>query len=651
MPTPWCCASTQVILCCLFAERLQDAKINGKSSPFNNISSLEQIVMKGKSPEAMMWIMLSVRDYLQHLPDEFGAQNFSFRQLKGQNSAGYIHLFLTKREIMEHFCANMLAKFPNETFKDFVKQSLTTHEGFRHLCGSPIHEVDLAWQAEYSDAEVLAINFLKNVVYSKNMGGSLKTIIKGNSNIEDVMASQKIAELTSELLEKLDAEINPGKATSGAALLQDDDMEGEAVVSLESLVETDLLQNEETAKELQEHFVAVKEFVSRFITFTPAETSVVKTQQLLDATVIKKMPVKAKFWCLWYDTKNAGESSAQPHCRPPPYQKATFKKHLHAALAAHELTEMDEKVLVMCMDGFRSLESVISKDLVKADGDAMAKSRTTFQIAYDERALRKRKCLNRGLVSQVEGLHVYSADALAISERDRLTYAGSTHGSLIGPVEVAMYQDGFLVSKAVKEKMLGEHGKILAGGPCSQTSSLPSEIGAKLPCSYYSLPEAFYAEVLHSFEIGGVYDATCTDVMFALAAVKAKVPYIGSCLSEYACQVLEAEVVRRVWNEFLAPDSQLYDPALHALVDSNVTVDSAGKVGKKGKGKSKGKGKKGGAGKPEGDNEGKDDAKGSAGKENSKGKSKGSTGKGKGKSKGSTEAEIVKALAALQTTE
>lgn len=623
--------------------------MNGKSSPFNNISSLEQIVMKGKSPEAMMWIMLSVRDYLQHLPDEFGAQNFSFRQLKGQNSAGYIQLFLTKREIMEHFCTNMLVKFPNEIFKDFVKQNLTTHQGFRQLCGSSSTEVDLAWQAEYSDAEVSAIQFLKNVVYSKNIDGSLKSILKGNSNIEDVMASQKIAESTSELLEKLDAELNPGKDKSAAALLQEDDMQGEASVSLECLVDTDLLENEETAKELQEHFVAVKEFVSRFITFTPAEQSVVKTQQLLEGTVIKKMPVKAKFWCVWYDTKTAGESSAQPHCRPPPYQKATFKKHLHAALAAHELTEMDEKVLVMCMDGFRSLESAISKDIVKADGDPMTKSRTSYQIAYDERALRKRKCLNRGLVSQVEGLHVYSAENLVVSDRDRLTYAGSTHGSLIGPVEVAMYQDGFLVSKEVKEKMLGEHGKILAGGACSQKSELPSEIGAKLPCSYYSLPEAFYAEVLHSFEIGGVYDATCTDVMFALASVKAKVPYVGSCQSEFACQVLEAEVLRRVWKEFLAPDSQLYDPALHALVDSTVTVDSNGQKGKGkgkgGKGKSNRKGKKGGDGKPEDGKpeDGKpDDAKPSAGKGAGKGKSKG---KSQG---GSTEAEIMKALQILR---
>ena len=93
---------------------------------------------------------------------------------------------------------------------------------------------------------------------------------------------------------------------------------------------------------------------------------------------------------------------------------------------------------MLCMDGFRSLET-LSKDLTKPDGEPMTKGRATFSVAYDEKALRKRKCLNRGMVAQVEGLHVHTSEGLTVCDRERKTYAGSSHGSLIGPVVVSPY--------------------------------------------------------------------------------------------------------------------------------------------------------------------------------------------------------------------
>ena len=304
----------------------------------------------------------------------------------------------------------------------------------------------------------------------------------------------------------------------------------------------------------------------------------------------------------------------------------------------------------MVMDGFRSLETQFSKDLVAPSGDAMVKTRTSFQIAYDEKALRARKCLTRGMVSQAEGLHTYSKEGLSLQDRDRKTYTGSTHGSLIGPILVSPYREAFLVSKECKEKMLGEHGKVLAGGPPPATQgSLPTDIEDKLPANFYSLPTAFYLEMIHSYELGGVYDATCMDVNFPLACLKMKVPYVGSCLSEYACEVLEAEVIRACWKEFLMPESELYDVNLHKLVDAAAAAAQ---------GKGKKKGKKGGAG-SKGRGRGRGRGPGPDGAEASEtgeavpepkgegGKGKGGKGKKGGGKKGATEQEIMQALAAV----
>lgn len=91
---------------------------------------------------------------------------------------------------------------------------------------------------------------------------------------------------------------DPGAREAAAALLGDADDE-----------ETKVSQDEKKL-ELEEHFRSVKDFVGRFVTFTPAEQSLVKTQQLLERTVVPKMPVESrgKYLLIWYDSKIAGES-------------------------------------------------------------------------------------------------------------------------------------------------------------------------------------------------------------------------------------------------------------------------------------------------------------------------------------------------------
>ena len=611
---------------------MQAADRYGKASPFNSASSLEQITMKGKSQEKMIWIMRSIMDSLDHLPNEFGVQNFTFRMLKGVSGAvGYIQLCLAKLDLMDHFVSTVLCKFPRDSFKDFVKVNLLGHETFRKHCGSPSHAADLSWQAEYTDSEIQAVQFLKNVIYNSVLDGRLKTVLKGSTNIEDLMASQKISELVSEMLESLEGEQNP----SGKDVVADRALEQEeASVSLASLVASDLLEDPERAKELEEHFRSIKEHTSRYVTFTPSEQSTTKTQQLLEATVLPRLPssTKGKYWAIWYDTKAQGESSAQPHCRVPAFQKATFKKRVQAALAAHQQDSLGDNTLVLAMDGMRRIDNELTSSIVRVDGEAIARVKSTFHVAYDEKTLRARKCLTRGLVPQIEGLHVYGTEAVALQDRARKTYPGTTHGSLIGPVEVDPYKAGFLVSKECKEKMLGDHGKILAGGPCPAPTPLP-DLDEKVPASFYALPVAFYAEMVHSFELGGIYDATTMDCNFALACLQMKVPYVGSCLSEFACQVFEAEIVRQCWQEFMTPESELYDPSLHKLVNQKKASTPGKSKGSKGRGKGRGRGRGKG--------------KGEAVSEADVGGAGAGEGQGKGGSKGQTEAEIVKALAAL----
>ena len=565
---------------------MEDTRVHGKGSPFNSLSSLEQITMKCKSQDQMKWVVQGIHDSLVHLPSEFGVGAFSFRQLKGSGgSVGQIALFLAKQEIFAHFKSTYVSKIPRDEFKEMISTEMCSHVSFRNLLGAPGHDahVDKSWLGGLCESENFAVNFIKNVVYNGVHDGLLKSILKASSSIEDIFASEKMIELTTEMMDALEAELHPGsRDISGLVPLCP-----EACPTLEELV-GDAVLAVAKADELKEHLAHIKDYIARFVTFVVTSDSVSKSKQVLEGTVLPKFPVRnEKYWAIFYDTKSAGESSAQPGSRFPAYQKKTLKKEIHSAVGAHGQEDLGETCIVMIMDGFRSLEAQFSKDLVNVHGDAMTKQRQTFQVAYDEKALRARKCLSRGLIPQVEGLHVYSTEPLCLQDKDRKTYMGSTHGTLIGPVQVVPYKDAWLVSKPTKDEMLGADGKILAGGPCPDPVTLPAEVGEKVPASYHPMPMPFYAELIHSFQLGGCYDATCLDICFAMAALKNKMPYIGCVLTETAKEMMEGEVLRKTWAEFTTPGSELYDQALTELLNQDGNATGTKKAAAKGKAKSR----------------------------------------------------------------
>lgn len=558
---------------------MEDTRVHGKGSPFNSLSSLEQITMKCKSPDQMKWVVQGIHDSLVYLPSEFGVGAFSFRQLKGSGgSVGQIALFLAKQEILSHFKSTYVAKIPHDEFKEMISAEMSSHKSFRSMLGAPGHDahVDKSWLGGLCESENFAVSFIKNVVYNGVHDGLLKSVLKASSSVEDIFASEKMVELTTEMMDALEAELHPGsKDISGLV-----PMCPEACPTLEELV-GDAALAVAKAEELKEHLANIKDYISRFVTFVVASDSVSKSKQVLEGTVLPKFPVRnEKYWAFFYDTKSAGESSAQPASRFPAYQKKTLKKEIHSALGAHGQEDLGEACIVMIMDGFRSLETQFSKDLVNVHGETMTKQRQTFQVAYDEKALRARKCLSRGLIPQVEGLHVYSTEPLSLQDRDRKTYVGSTHGTLIGPVAVLPYKDAWLVSKTTKDEMLGADGKILAGGPCPEPVTLPAEVGEKVPASYHPMPMPFYSELIHSFQLGGCYDATCLDICFAMAALKSKMPYIGCVLTETAKEMMEGEVLRKTWAEFTTPGSELYDQSLTELLNQDGNATGTKKMAK-----------------------------------------------------------------------
>ena len=155
-------------------DHCQDFERNGKSSPFNNMCSLNLIVMKANSREQMLWIVRCITDSLENDLTEHGVQDFTTRCLKGTSgSSGFIALSICKLEMLNHFLTNVGSKLARDEFRQMLG-SMIDHPTFRSWCGSPKESADLSWQGQLLDSEVKAVNFFK-CIFNGTLDSHLKT--------------------------------------------------------------------------------------------------------------------------------------------------------------------------------------------------------------------------------------------------------------------------------------------------------------------------------------------------------------------------------------------------------------------------------------------------------------------------------------------
>ena len=168
------------------------------------------------------------------------------------------------------------------------------------------------------------------------------------------------------------------------------------------------------------------------------------------------------------------------------------------------------------------------------------------------------------VVNCIEGVHVFSKNTLEIPRGlKRKHFAGTTGSNIIGPVNVAPWEESWRISPDAKKALYGPGGKILTGGAVVDGQKHPEFNDKRDPASYHLSPLQLHEEYLHSFAARAVCHATVVDACFPMACIHAKVPYVGICFTEAHKQLLEAELVSLVWNECLKETSAIYEPLMH----------------------------------------------------------------------------------------
>ena len=308
--------------------------------------------------------------------------------------------------------------------------------------------------------------------------------------------------------------------------------------------------------------------MDQFFKAIPEQANAKDLQKALEGTVAKDSDVVAagSTICLWYDSKCAGEASSQPHCRVPKFRQSHFRTFLQGCLGVRKLKEMDPRMLVCLSDGFRpGLENSATTAFVLEDGTSVSKHRTLFHNIYDAASLSARKTVVRGVIQNVEGLHVFSeGPSPTLAEGSRSQYTGNCSSSGIGPIKVPSYEDSeecWRPDPKLKAKYIGSGGKVLVSGP-GPAEPGPAFADKCMPLNFYTMPRVYYREILHSFRVGMLICGTEMDGNFPLECILHQVPVVAVCLTTDLAEDLRLHLINMIMKEMGKPKSSAYQSGL-----------------------------------------------------------------------------------------
>jgi hypothetical protein len=260
--------------------------------------------------------------------------------------------------------------------------------------------------------------------------------------------------------------------------------------------------------------------------------------------------------------------------RSPSFRKETFKLLVQGFLKVRSADgELPEQDVLAVLDAQRpGTEREVYNELINPHTrSAIARTKSTFTIVYDEESYLARRQRVRGLVSLTEGMWVWARDGLNLDRKRRRWYPGSTSSLLIGPVRCPAYADLWQATPSQKKEFYGTH-IVLSGGKCDSDEPRPQTPQGEEPVSFHASDTLFYATLVHDFNIQGVLDATCADEVFALTCARHKVPYVGLCFSEPHRLALKQQLLKRMWQEYQDSSSPMHEPGLAKLLKPEISA-------------------------------------------------------------------------------
>ena len=297
----------------------------GKLSPLNAISILEMIVRKTDSVAEQLWVFNHIKFLCT--TKLLTVKDFSVRTLEGSRSGtiGAVWLYVAKKKLRDHLLADVFGRHVKPSEFTLLTESTQDHETYLQRCGAGCVKADLSWQGPLGPTARKCMDYL-TAIYSPTLDPNLKSSLKSTRNPADILTHAPFLDMVAEINDKYKLE-NPAegsKPADGDAGEHDGAPEGDGAdvdVQLEHVLTTDQVSLKD---QIQDWFEVCTKKVDVFVKLLPTNAASAVQQGAALAGTFMGSDIQRVG--LYLDTKKMGESSTQPHIRPPAY-RATSVQH------------------------------------------------------------------------------------------------------------------------------------------------------------------------------------------------------------------------------------------------------------------------------------------------------------------------------------
>ena len=329
---------------------------------------------------------------------------------------------------------------------------------------------------------------------------------------------------------------------------------------------------------------------------------------------------------LLFDPKLGGESRTSPHVRCAPFSEETCTKIVSAFTVARGGSDaMSGKIfpndVVFVMDAGKHGLSFGQGGFARVfrdDTSAKVKNFSkVYYLNYDEACVRARRRATRTChgLQLMEMLCVYSGVHLTLTSRPRKILRDCTKtnsGNTIGLVRYELWKNSWKMTWAKKQDVFGDMFRVEVGGKTDADASAVNEDAdavlagdeeaneaeedgekeepvleglsqyqvnpgrsnkptrnpdTKEVVFLHALNQSFYEELVHSFELKSMVDATAGPGLAAMACMEAGINYTGVCFTKFHCQQLRAHLISKTFEKMQDSGSKFYCPDLSVAMD------------------------------------------------------------------------------------
>ena len=271
-----------------------------------------------------------------------------------------------------------------------------------------------------------------------------------------------------------------------------------------------------------------------------------KLKEILDMTALREIAGTpgSDYIAILVDQKQSGESITAPHIRCTPFNRKRVMKLLGAVVKSRgipgiegenqEVPLKDGDVLMFLDTGKSGVQSRMASLVKQVCGRTCKKQ---VMVAFSEESVTARKMRVRGVatVDQSEGLTLMTSSQFSVPEKKREHYQGSNRGSVLAWVKLPKWESCWKLTFGDKKTLYGK-ARVPVGGTSvdvdadedeeemeggeDKAAILPMAVDASghlyipktrnndnmEPVSFWSMPVAFYKELIGSYCCKGVYD-------------------------------------------------------------------------------------------------------------------------------------------------